>query len=266
MLLEILERRFLFQPRPVCEARPTDLGLDYEESWAETGDGRRLHCWYIPGDDRADLTWLWFGGIGGNLSLRVGEFGAVRKHTGANIFGFDYGGFGYSSGKATVGNTAVDARTALAHLQERYGAPPDGTLYLGVSMGAAVALRLAAESTGPRGVALVAPFASLREMARRRHPVITLGGWLVRSRYNSLACVGSIGCPLLILHGGDDDIVPAAQARKLYSAAEEPKEYAEIAGVGHLDIGDAPEFWEALREWVDGIATRGQTPLINSEP
>ena len=253
MLLEFLERRFLFQPRPVCEARPTDLGLDYEESWAETGEGRRLHCWYIPGDDRADLTWLWFGGVGGNLSLRVGEFGAVRKHTGANIFGFDYGGFGYSSGKATVRNTAVDARTALAHLQERYGAAPEGTLYLGVSMGAAVALRLAAESTRPGGVALVAPFASLRDMARQRHPALTLGGWLVRSRYNSLACVGSIGCPLLILHGSDDDIVPVAQARKLYRVAAEPKEYAEIAGVGHLDIGDAPEFWEALRGWVDGL-------------
>ena len=246
MLLEILERRFLFQPRPVCEARPTDLGMDYEESWAETDDGRRLHCWYIPGDERADLTWLWFGGNGGNLSLRVGEFGAVRRHTGANIFGFDYGGFGHSSGKATVRNTAVDARAALAHLQEQ-------TLYLGVSMGAAVALRLAAESTRPRGVALVAPFASLRDMARRRHPALTLGGWMVRSRYNSLSYVGDIGRPLLILHGADDDIVPVEQARKLYAAAEEPKEYAEIAGVGHLDIGDAPEFWEALCGWVDGL-------------
>lgn len=266
MLLEILERRFLFQPRPVCGARPTDLGLDYEESWAETGDGRRLHCWYVPGDYRADLTWLWFGGVGGNLSLRVGEFGAVRKHTGANIFGFDYSGFGESTGKATVRNTAVDARTALAHLQERYGAAPERTLYLGVSMGAAVALRLAAESTGPSGVALVAPFASLRDMARRRHPALTLGGWLVRSRYNSLAWVGSIRCPLLIMHGADDDIVPVAQARKLYYAAAEPKEYAEIAGAGHLDIGDAPEFWEALRGWVDAIAATGQTPLMNSAP
>ena len=253
MLLEILERRFLFQPQPVCPALPTDLGLDYAESWAETPDGRRLHCWHIPGDARPGLTWLWFGGVGGNLSLRVGEFAAVRKHTGANVFGFDYGGFGESSGKATVRNTAVDARTALAHLQERYGADPEHTLYLGVSMGAAVAIRLAAESARPGGMALVAPFASLRDMARRRHPALSLGGWLTRSRYNSLACVGGIGCPLLILHGSDDAIVPVAQARKLYAAAADPKRFAEIAGVGHLDIGDAPEFWEALCGWVDGL-------------
>ena len=47
MLLEILERRLLFRCRPDCGARPDDLGLDYAETWADTPDGRRLHCWRI---------------------------------------------------------------------------------------------------------------------------------------------------------------------------------------------------------------------------
>ena len=254
MLLEMLERRLLFRPQPVCDDRPSDLGLDYAESWAETGDGRRLHCWHIPGDTRPDLTWLWFGGVGGNLSRRVGGFGAVRRHTGANIFGFDYGGFGNSPGKPTVRNTAVDARTALSHLQKRHGVSLERTLYLGVSMGAAVAIRLAAESARPGGVALVAPFASLRDMARRLYPAFTLGGRIVRGRYDSIAYIGHVGCPLLILHGTEDATVPITQARKLYAAAVEPKQYAEIAGAGHMDIGDAPEFWDALRGWMDGLA------------
>ena len=135
MLLEILERRLLFQPRPVGPARPTDLGMDYEESWAETPDGRLLHCWHIPGDTRPGLTWLWFGGAGGNLSRRVGEFSAVRQHTGANIFGFDYAGFGNSAGKASVRRTAVDARAALAHLQLRHGVRPETTLLPGRLLG-----------------------------------------------------------------------------------------------------------------------------------
>ena len=253
MLLEILERRLLFQPRPICEALPTDLGMDYDETWPETPDGRRLHCWHIPGDGRADLTWLWFGGVGGNLSLRVGEFAAVRKHTGANIFGFDYGGFGHSQGKASVRSAAIDARTALTHLQRHYGVAPENTLYLGVSLGAAVAIRLAAETSSPKGAALIAPFASLVDMARRLHPVVTVGGRLVGSRFHSMAYVSRIGCPLLILHGAEDTLVPPAQGRKLFSAAAEPKQYAEIPGVGHLDIGDAPEFWDALCGWVNGL-------------
>ena len=255
MLLEILERRLLFQPRPVCDALPTDLGMEYEETWAETGDGRRMQCWRLPGDTRPELTWLWFGGTGGNLSLRVGEFAAVRRHTGASIFGFDYRGFGNSPGKASVKSTAVDARVALEHLQRQYGIVPERTLYLGISMGAAVAIRLAAETASPLGVALVAPFASLRDMARLLYPRLTWGGRLVGSRYNSLAWVGQIGCPLLILHGGEDKLVPVGQGRKLCAAATDPKTFAEIPEAGHDDIGDHPDFWTALCGWVDELPT-----------
>ena len=196
MLIELLERRLLFQPRPVCDALPTDLGMNYDESWAKTPDGRRLHCWFLPGDGRADLTWLWFGGVGGNLSLRVGEFGAVRKYTGANIFGFDYGGFGYSEGKASVRSTAIDARTALAHLQQRYDTDLGSILYLGVSLGAAVAIRLAAETASPKGTALVAPFASLTDMACLVHHLLTLGGRLVGPKFHSMSYLDftHLGC------------------------------------------------------------------------
>ena len=254
MLLEVLERRLLFQPRPVSEALPTDLGMDYEETWAETGAGRRLQCWHIPGDRRPELTWLWFGGAGGNLSRRVGEFAAVRRHTGANIFGFDYGGFGNSPGKASVNSTAVDARAALDHLHQRYGVAGERTLYVGISMGAAVAIRLAAETSSPLGMALVAPFASLRDMAQLFYPRLTWGGRLVGNRYNSLRWVERIGCPLIVLHGAADTLVPIGQGRKLCQAAQEPKTLAEIAGAGHEDIGDYPDFWKALCSWVDAVS------------
>ena len=253
MLIELLERRLLFQPRPVCDALPTDLGMDYDESWAETPDGRRLQCWHIPGDSRPGTTWLWFGGVGGNLSLRVGEFGAVRKYTGANIFGFDYGGFGYSQGKPSVRSTAIDARTALEHLQRHYGVDPGNTLYLGVSLGAAVAIRLATETSSPRGAALVAPFASLTDMARLVHPLLTLGGRLVGPKFHSMSYVSRIGCPLLILHGAEDTLVPSSQGRKLFDTAAEPKRFAEIPGADHLNIGDAPEFWDALCGWLNDL-------------
>ncbi len=251
MLMEMLERRLLFQPRPVCEALPTDLGMEFEETWCKSERGHKLQCWFIPGDRRTDLTWMWFGGAGGNLSLRVGEFAAVRRHTGANIFGFDYGGFGNSRGKATVRNTAADARAALAHLQRTYGADRDHTLFMGVSMGAAVAIRLAAESGSPLGIALVAPFASLRDMGKLFYPALTWSGRLVGNRYDSVSLIDRVDCPLLILHGIDDELVPIWQGRKLFDAAREPKRLITVDTAGHMDVGDYPEFWCGLCDWMD---------------
>ena len=253
MFMGILERRLLFQPQPVTDARPTDMGMEFYETWCESEPGHRLQCWFVPGDRRTDLTWMWFGGAGGNLSLRVGEFAAVRKHTGANIFGFDYGGFGNSRGRATVRSTAADARAALAHLEKNYGAEPGNTLFMGVSMGAAVAIRLASETFSPLGMALVAPFASLRDMGRLAYPRLTWSGRLVGDRYNSVKLVDRIDCPLLILHGTDDEVVPFSQGTKLLDAAREPKQLVAIDTAGHMNVGDFPEFWEGVCGWMDQV-------------
>ena len=261
MLLDILERKLLFQPRPVCDALPTDFGLEYEETWCQSERGHRLQCWFVPGDRRTDLTWMWFGGAGGNLSRRVDEFAAVRRHTGANIFGFDYGGFGNSRGKATVRNTAVDARAALAHLQRTYGVDQSRTLFMGISMGAAVSIRLAAESRSPLAMALVAPFASLREMGKLFYPILTWSGRLVGNRYNSALLVGRINCPLLILHGVDDEVVPLSQGRKLFEAAREPKRLVTIDAAGHMNVGDYPEFWEGLCGWMEEVVITAPKPV-----
>ena len=264
MFLDILERKLLFQPQPVCGALPTDLGLEYEETWCDSERGHRLQCWYVAGDRRTDMTWMWFGGAGGNLSLRVGEFAAVRKHTGANIFGFDYGGFGNSRGKATVQNTAADARAALTHLRRTYGADQAHTLFMGISMGAAVSIRLAAESWSPLAMALVAPFASLRDMGKLFYPTLTWSGRLVGNRYNSVTLIDRINCPLLILHGADDELVPLAQGRKLFDAARAPKRLVTIHAAGHMNVGDSPEFWEGLCGWLDQVALAGSSPEVTS--
>ena len=93
----------------------------------------------------------------------MNEFAAIRRYTSASIFAFDYAGFGRSPGKASVRNTAIDARAARAHLQKRYGANMESVLYLGVSLGAAVAVRLAAEGQSPAGMA---PGGAIRIAAR----------------------------------------------------------------------------------------------------
>ena len=263
VMLNYLEQRLLFRPRPLSDTTPNDLGLDFESTITNTADGRSLVCWYIPGHPQTDLTWLWFGGVGANLSLRIGEFASVRHHTGGNILAFDYGGFGLSDGRSSVRNTAFDARAVLTHLRRRYGVPPESAHYFGVSMGSAVATRLAAEGFHPRGLALVAPFASLREMAKLSYPMVTLNGLVVGDRFNTLAHISKIGCPLLVVHGTDDELVPVWQGRKLYDAARQPKQYLELEGKGHLDIGDSPEFWETIIDW---LQTTAPPPPVHPEP
>ena len=45
-----------------------------------------------------------------------------------------------------------------------------------------------------------------------------------------------VTCPVLILHGSDDTLVPAAEARRLAAAFPEPPVWLEVPGAGHSDV------------------------------
>lgn len=63
-------------------------------------------------------------------------------------------------------------------------------------------------------------------------------------RYNIYEEVKKIYCPLLIIHGSLDDVVPVEHAYELYSYANEPKRLEVIEGANH--IFDKPEHLDTV--------------------
>ena len=243
MLWRWLERRFVFFPAAAVEATPGDAGMPYEDIRIDTADGETLTGWFIPApsggvSDGETQTWLWFHGNGGNIGHRVDDLAIVRRHLGVNLFIFDYRGYGRSSGVPSEVGIYADARAALDWLRRRPGVNPQRIVYYGLSLGAVAAVELAAEQP-PLGLALVAPFASARDMAPVALPWLRGGGWVVRRRLNSLERIGRVRAPLLVLHGDADATVPHAQGRKLFAAANEPKRFVTLPGAGHADAYQA---------------------------
>ncbi|MGH6933000.1 MAG: alpha/beta hydrolase, partial [Dongiaceae bacterium] len=59
---------------------------------------------------------------------------------------------------------------------------------------------------------------------------------LVLDKFDSLARIGQVRCPILILHGEHDRIVPVKFGRALFAAAPEPKELKLFPDGGHVDL------------------------------
>ena len=59
---------------------------------------------------------------------------------------------------------------------------------------------------------------------------------LLRARYDSIAKVGRLASPLLVIHSPEDDLVPFALGRRLFEAAREPKRFLATGG-RHEDRG-----------------------------
>lgn len=243
-----LETHFIYYPVRPLRGTPADLGLAYHEAAFTTADGVRLHGWFVPG--RNAVTWLWFHGNAGNISHRLENIALLHRRLGVNIFIFDYRGYGQSEGHPSEQGTYRDADAALAYVRSLPTVDPARIVAFGRSLGAAVAVELATREQ-VFGLVLEAPFTSIPAMARALYPFLPVCPFL-RTRYDSLARIGHITAPVLILHSRDDEVVPYAQGQALFAAAPEPKRFYTIVGAGHNDtyLRGGEGYWQALASFL----------------
>jgi uncharacterized protein len=233
----------LYFPARALNAEPSVPFADLDIA---TGDGERLHGWWVPATGAPRLGHvLLLHGNAGNIGDRVLHT-ELLAGAGFDVLAFDYRGYGRSSGRPSEQGTYLDARAALAALRMQDAVDPARVIYLGESLGGAVALELALASP-PAGLVLQSTFTSIRDMARLHYPFIPRAA--VPDAYPSLRLVPGLRAPLLCLHGDRDELVPLMHGQALFDAAPEPKAMHVFEGVAHNDV-----LAHAGREWADSIA------------
>lgn len=250
-----MEDKFIYYPDATIERGPGDIGLAFDEIFFASTDGVRLHGWFVPYPE-AETTLLWFHGNAGNISHRLENLRLIHDKMQLNVFIFDYRGYGRSAGRASEEGTYRDGEAAVRYLHSRKDVDPKKIVFFGRSLGAAVATDLAAREEC-LALILESPFASVREMARVAFPFFPIGRFL-STRYDVVEKIKNVRHPLLVLHGDRDEVIPYAQGRKVFEAAQEPKEFYTIFGAHHNDtyvVGGDPYF-DALKNFVNKAETR----------
>jgi uncharacterized protein len=193
-------------------------------------------------------------GNAGNVGDRVAHLDLLSA-AGFDVLAFDYRGYGRSSGRPSEQGTYLDARAARDELLSRGDVDGARVLYLGESLGGAVALALALE-VPPVGVILQSTFTSVRDMARVHYPLVPPA--LVPDAYPSLRRIPRLHAPLLLLHGARDEIVPLMHGEALAEAARGPSRLHIFAGAGHNDLlAHARTEWaRTIEAWACGLPAR----------
>ena len=233
----MLQERMLFYPRP---GPHSVAGAD--SVFIEAADGTRLHAWHVEGAPGAPLV-LYFGGNAEQVSWMAAE---VRRHApGSSWLLVDYRGYGSSAGSPS--ETALIA-DALAWY-DRYAAGNKAIYLFGRSLGSGVAVQLAA-ARPVRGVILVAPYDSMVEVGAHHYPFLPVR-WLLKHRFESLPHAARVEAPLLCLVAERDEVIPIVHSKRLFGAWKGPKRWVELPGAGHNSTDGAPEFWSAIRSFLD---------------
>jgi len=241
----ILQRRLIYFP--FGDAPPQLVGLAAAEPVVfPTTDGLRLHGWLVPPlEPRAGATILVFNGNAGHRGFRASLAEALRAR-GYGVLLFDYRGYGGNPGAPTEAGLAEDARAARAFLLARPEAAATRLVYFGESLGSGVATGLAAEHR-PAALVLRSPFTSMTDVGAFHYPLLPVR-WLLSDRFDTASRIARLGCPLLVIAGDQDTVVPYAQSRRVFDAAAEPKQFATIAGADHNDpaLAEGPDMIEAI--------------------
>lgn len=231
-LLWAEQRRFLFVPS--ADLRPPgDYGLrGFSTESLTTSDGVRVTLWSHAAQ-AGHPTVVFFHGNGGNLANRSALFEPLAAQ-GFGILALSYRGYGTSGGSPSEAGFYEDARAVMRYAQATLGLPQGRIVLLGESLGSGVATKMATEFK-VAAVVLEAPYTSVADVAGRRFPWVPVD-LLLSDRFDSIDRIAAIGAPLLIFHGGQDDLIPVELGRRLFEVAREPKRLIVYPHAGHVDF------------------------------
>lgn len=243
----VTQRSLLYYPshlHPVLsEAHANDA---FREISVRTQDGIDLKAWYAPAT-RKRFTIVFFHGNADGL----GTAAQIADPYIAAGYGFllaEYRGYSGLPGKPTETGLYNDARAYLQDLISR-GIESKQLILYGHSLGTGVAVQMASEfHVG--GLMLLAPYLSIPKLAQVDFPFFP-SSLLALDRFDNERKIKFIHTPLLIVNGSADQVVPPSHGERLYSLANEPREFKSLPGRGHNDAFD--EFVPLSLDWIDRV-------------
>ncbi len=215
--------RLIFVPqKPSYTRLPHDVRI-------ASGNGEKINAVYLE-HPQAPFTILFSHGNAEDLG-NVVPFMRQFHDLGYSVLMYDYRGYGTSEGRPTVARIKEDAAAAYRWLTEEKGIDPQTIIAQGRSVGGGPATWLAANRE-VGGLVIESTFVSAFRV-KTRWPL------LLGDRFNNLKAIKTTRCPVLVMHGRNDRIIPFWHGQKLYDTAPGKKMHLWIKNGRHNDYAYA---------------------------
>ena len=228
------------------------LPSNVKELFIETEDSLKIHSYFIPSKSSGKIL-VYFHGNAGNIGHRLPDLLKINE-SGFNVLGVSYRGYGKSEGKPDEVGIYMDGRAALEYVRDELGFPIKNIYILGRSIGTTVAINTS-QDLKLGGLVLVSPLSSGKDQARASglRPVSFLAG----DAFNNIGKCKRIICPVLVVHGTRDRVLPFSMGEAIFKELKTRKEFIRIDDRGHNDLtsGDSSKYWNPILEFISKPGT-----------
>jgi fermentation-respiration switch protein FrsA (DUF1100 family) len=232
--------RLIFQPRHASYA------ADGEWLRVRSEQGDEIAARWLPNPE-ARYTILFSHGNAEDVGDDLPFLEALRRR-GFAVLAYDYPGYGGSSGTPTEAGAYAAADAAYEYATQTLHVPPERLIVHGRSLGGAVSIDLASRRPAA-GLIVESTLTSASRVAFGFRP-------FVFERFNSIAKVRRIRCPVLVMHGGADRVVAPWNGRRLYDRIESPKQALWVPGADHDDLASVAgeAYWNAIARFAGSLS------------
>jgi len=193
---------------------------------------------------KATATLLYSHGNAADIGQMFELFVELSLRLRINLIGYDYSGYGQSTGKPSEYNTYADIDAVYECLKEKYGVKDEQLIVYGQSVGSGPTIDLASRVPNLRGVVLHSPILSgLRVL----YPVKRTFWFDI---FKNSDKIGMVNCPVLVIHGTSDEVVDCSHGKQLWELCKEKYEPLWLSGGGHCNLEIYPEFIRHLKKFV----------------
>jgi pimeloyl-ACP methyl ester carboxylesterase len=181
-----------------------------------------------------------------------------------DIFAYEYSGYGASSAaRPGEKHTYWDAEAAWECLTHKYAVPPGRIVLYGQSVGSGPSCNLASRSElRPAGLILHSPMMSGLRV------IMPVKRTLSVDPYPNIDLIEKVLCPVAVIHGRQDEVVPFSHGLSLHKAIAD-RRYAFrplwVQGGGHNNIVSFREYYTYVQEFLAVLRHDGVTDIIRRD-
>jgi fermentation-respiration switch protein FrsA (DUF1100 family) len=225
-------------------------------SYQETGNffkltsanGKKISAVYLP-NVKASFTLLYSHGNAEDLGDVLPYLQQLQK-LGFSVFAYDYQGYGTSDGTPSEQNAYADINAAYNYLTKSLKISPARIIVYGRSVGSGPSVDLASRER-VAGLILESGFVSAFRVVTKI-PIVPF------DKFANIDKIGRVRCPVLVMHGTADDVIPLWHGEALFKAANLPKRYLWVEGAGHNDLVElaGKRYHEAMEEFAQLVKSK----------
>ena len=236
-----IQEKLIFKPEKLAADFKFNYEAPFKELFFDVEAGVRINALHFYREKPEGLI-LYFHGNTRSIKGWAKYAGDFYRYN-YDVLLVDYRGFGKSTGKRSEAGMLSDVQFIYETLLKQY--PENHLVLYGRSMGSGFAAKLASENN-PRYLILDAPYYSFSRVVERFLPFLPVQ-FVLRFKLRTDRWIKKVKCPVYILHGTKDRLIPIKHSINLQQLNPERITLIRIKGGGHNNLPFFPEYHNFLR-------------------